>query len=145
MKKLIFKFWILNLFLSFALYIGYRVMLSNTETEETNTFEFIMYILKTLLDLYTIALFLLVMIICSFTYFLNLNDKIRNNGFLSYLTFLGIPIAIVLYYFVAFNSDFRTAGFEGFKLMKTNFVVSFVYIFFATVLFLFFRQKIKKI
>ena len=96
MKKLIFKFWILNLFLSFALYIGYRVMLSNTETEETNTFESIMYILKTLLDLYTIALFLLVMIICSITYFLNLNDKIRNNAFLSYLTFLGIPIAIVL-------------------------------------------------
>lgn len=145
MKKLIFKFWILNLFLSFALYIGYRVMLSNTETEETNTFESIMYILKTLLDLYTIALFLLVMIICSITYFLNLNDKIRNNAFLSYLTFLGIPIAIVLYYFVAFNSDFQTSGFEGFKMMKTNFVVSFIYIFFATVLFLFFRQKIKKI
>lgn len=145
MKKLIFKFWIFNLLLSLSLYIGFRIVISNTETEETNTFEFILYIMKFFLDLYVIGLFSLVMIVCSATYFLNLNDRIRNNTFFSFLTFLGIPIAIVLFYIIQFTKDFQTDGFKGLLLLDNYFIVSFIYIFLATILFLVFRRKMSKI
>ncbi|MBF8456051.1 hypothetical protein IV494_02555 [Kaistella sp. G5-32] len=145
MKKLIFKFWIFNLLLSLSLYIGFRIVISNTETEETNTFEFILYIMKFFLDLYVIGLFSLVMIVCSATYFLNLNDRIRNNTFSSFLTFLGIPVALVLFYLIQFTKDFQTEGLKGLLLLDNYFIVSFIYIFLATILFLVFRRKVAKI
>ncbi|KIA90590.1 hypothetical protein OA86_01535 [Kaistella jeonii] len=128
-----------------ALYIGFRIILINTETEASNTFEFILYIIKTFLDLYIIGLFSVVMIVCSTTYFLNLNDRIRNNTLFSFLTFLGIPIAIVLFYIIQFTKDFQTEGFKGLLLLDNYFVVSFIYIFLATILFLVFRRKVGKI
>ena len=144
MKKLIFKYWLLNIFTSLALYLGFRIMLINTEEHERNTFEFILYILKLILDLYIIGLFLTVMMVFSTTYFLNLNDKIRNNTFFSFLTFLGIPIGIVLFYAIQFSRDFPTEGFKGLLLLENYFVVALLYIFFSSILFILFRRNMAK-
>ena len=141
MKKLIFKFWVINFFLSLTLYVLYRIMLINTETTETNMFEFILIALKIFLDIYFIAIFFIAVVVCSLTYFLNLNATIRNNIFYSFLTFVGIPIGIFLFYFIQLSFDFTA---EVFDILQSYEMISLIYIFLTVILFIFFRRSVKK-
>ncbi|MFC6269019.1 hypothetical protein [Frigoriflavimonas asaccharolytica] len=119
-------------------------MLNNIDTEESNFFEFILKILELFLDIYLTALFLGAMMVCSFTYFLNLNNQIRNNTFFSLLTFTAIPIAVVLFYCIQFNIDFQMEDIDGLRMMKPYFIVAFIYILFSIFLFIIFRIKLRK-
>lgn len=144
LKKFILKFWFSNLIFSLILYIGFRIVLNNIDTEESNFFEFILKILELFLDIYLTALFLGAMMVCSFTYFLNLNNQIRNNTFFSLLTFTAIPIAVVLFYCIQFNIDFQMEDIDGLRMMKPYFIVAFIYILFSIFLFIIFRIKLRK-
>ena len=97
MKKLVWKFWCINLLISIALFIIYRIVISQTTTTDKNWFETIISILGLLIDLGFSIIYLVAMLICSFAIFLNLKKIIRNNFYLSLLTFLGIPAACIIY------------------------------------------------
>lgn len=145
LRKLLFNCWLLNLLLSLALHLGFRLIMSNTDHNEATLLGNFSEMVKIVLDLQWIAIFAVAMIVCSTTYFLNLNDRIRNNALYSFLTFLGIPIAIFLFFFIQRRKDFQTIGFEMIKFWQSKCYVAIIYMFCITLLFYFFRRKLKKV
>ena len=97
MKKLTFKFWLVNIAVTIVLFIIYRLVISETETKAETFFEKLMYFLDLLLGLGYSLIYLIGMLISSLLLFLNLFEKIKNNFYLSMLSFLGIPIAGIMY------------------------------------------------
>lgn len=134
MKKIILKFWIINLLISIILYFIYRIVIIEKNTlNDTSFFEKITILLDILLNLYFAIVFLVAMIICSLTFFLNLIEKIRNNYFLSFLTFLGLPIVFVMYLVVIVAIDICT---NKVNILGTFLLFSIFYLFIATIEFL---------
>ena len=141
MKKIILKFWIINLLISIILYFIYRIVIIEKNTlNDTSFFEKITILLDILLNLYFAIVFLVAMIICSLTFFLNLIEKIRNNYFLSFLTFLGLPIVFVMYLVVIVAIDICT---NKVNILGTFLLFSIFYLFIATIEFLLFRKNPK--
>nr|WP_319616477.1 hypothetical protein [Flavobacterium sp. Fl-33] len=137
MKKIIFKFWVINLLISIILFIIYRLIIAGTNyAVDMNLFEKILFIIEAVLDIWFSTVCLIVMLVCSLLFFLNLIEKIRNNYFLSLLTFLGIP-TICLIYLIVINID------TGFKFFTTVLVLTIIYVFLTTIEFIKFRKKIK--
>ena len=67
-----------------------------------------------------------VLTLCSLTVFFNLNDKVRQNKFISSLTFFLVPILIATIVFI--KSDFQDMW-QSFFLMTLSFMVTQVYFF----------------
>lgn len=97
MTKLIFKSWLANVVISIALFIIYRIVISETEMKEGTFFEELMYFFDLLLGLGYSLIYFIGMLISSLLIFLNLFDKINSHYYLSMLTFLGIPIVAIVY------------------------------------------------
>lgn len=142
MKKLIFKFWITNFFISITLFIIYRIIISQTETTESNSFEFLINILDILLSLGYSLFYLVATLVSSLTFFLNNVEKIRNNYYLSFFTFSGLPFLFVLYLMIVYFIDFYP---NEVSFMMTLFVFSLLYLIITISEFLIFRKKIKTI
>ncbi len=96
MRKIIFRFWLVNILLSVLLFIVYRLIIAHTDTESTGFLETIIVILDIVVNLGFSAVYLAAMGLCSLVLFLNHIEKVRNNKVLSLLTFSGIPAICLL-------------------------------------------------
>jgi len=97
MGKIIFRFWFVNVLISVALFILYRLVIAETNTAATGFLETIIVILDIVVNLGFSTIYLFVVILCSLLFFLNHIEKIRQNKVLSFLTFWGIPaVCLVL-------------------------------------------------
>ena len=143
MKKLIFKFWIVNVLIAVVLFIIYRIVISESEAETDTFFEKFMFILNILLNLGYSLIYVIGMLISSLLFFLNLFKKIRNNFYLSMLTFLGIPMAGIIYIFWIMYMISDLSGDHSINFLTTFLIFSFVYFGFNLMQFLIFRKRIK--
>nr|WP_305049725.1 hypothetical protein [Elizabethkingia bruuniana] len=84
MKKIILKFWLINLLISILLFILYRITVMETKQAGETWLDTILYMMDILLSLGFSMIYLVVMVFSSLTFFLNLVEKIRNNYFLSF-------------------------------------------------------------
>lgn len=132
MNKTVFRFWIINVLISILLFIGYRVMISLTPTIEGNSFEKWMQILDVLLNIGFSLIYLIAMIISSFTILLNMIKTIRNNLYLSLLTFLAIPLFCVILTLIDIH-------------LKMLLFFSIAYLIIMTISFLLFKKRVNKI
>lgn len=97
MKKLILKFWIMNVLISIALFIIYRIVISEAKSVDETLFEKFISILEIFLNVGFSLLYLAGILISSFVIFLNLFKTIRTNLYWSLLTFLGLPSVFIIY------------------------------------------------
>lgn len=96
MGKIIFRFWLVNVLISVALFILYRLVIAETNTSATGFLETIIVILDIIVNLGFSTIYLFVVILCSLLFFLNNIEKIRRNKVLSFLTFSGIPVVCLV-------------------------------------------------
>ena len=141
MKKIVFRFWGINLLISILLFFAYRISISQTETSNGNSFEQWMQIVEILLNLGFSLIYLIGMTIFSLAVLLNLVEKIRNNIYLSLLTFLGLPSICVIIIVIKLVIDI---SFNDFALLRTFTIFSILYLFLTTIEFLLFRKRINK-
>lgn len=141
MKKIVFRFWGINLLISVLLFFAYRISISQTATSNGNSFEQWMQIVEILLNLGFSLIYLIGMTIFSLAVLLNLVEKIRNNIYLSLLTFLGLPSICVIIIVIKLVIDI---SFNDFALLRTFTIFSILYLFLTTIEFLLFRKRINK-
>ncbi|OXA98075.1 hypothetical protein B0A75_15530 [Flavobacterium oncorhynchi] len=142
MKKLVFRFWIINFLISISLFFIYRIVISETKMVEGNSFEKFVQILDLIINLGFSAVYFIAMIISSFAIFLNLKEKIRNNFYWSLLAFLGIPLFCVIFILVNLLIDISV---HNVTVLKRLALFSIIYLFLTTVEFLLFRKRINKL
>lgn len=143
MKKIIFKFWLVNLLISIALYFFYRILIIETMPMDTTWLGKILSIMDMLANLSFAMIYLAVMVLGSLLYFLNLIERIKNNYFLSLLTFSGLPFVCIVFLGVNVSMDFYQYGAIPSPL-KTLLFFSILYLLCTIMEFLMFRRKMKK-
>ncbi|WP_117601865.1 hypothetical protein, partial [Flavobacterium psychrophilum] len=127
----------INLVISISLFVIYRLIIAETNyLESMSMFEKFLFFIDVLLNIWVSILSLIAMFFCSLFFFLNLVVNIRNNYYLSSLSFLGIP-TIWIIYLIVINI------YTGFGFYRTILVLSMIYLFLTAVQFLKFRKKIK--
>ena len=147
MKNLIFKIWTVNLLLIIGLLFLHRFFFTALKTDDGSTFDGFLNLIYLVLNMHFVLVFLCGMFICSLTFSLNQNSKIRKNLFLSLLTFIGIPAAIVLHFVIDFIIDrYSDVPFRGYQGGLTDFYVDFVafpvfYLVAVTIEFFIFRKR----
>lgn len=144
MKRIIFKFWLINILISIALFFTYRIVIAETNQVDGNFIEWILQILDILLNLAYSFIYLITMAFCSFAIFLNLIDKIRNNFYLSLLTFLGIPLFCVIFIIINILTD-RLLYNNTVTIFRNLVIFSIIYLFFTTLEFFLFRNRINNL
>lgn len=142
MKKIVFKFWLINLAMSVILFFIYRITIIETKTIDGNWFEKILNFLDIFLNIHFALFFLITAVFCSLTFFLNLIKNIRNNCYLSALTFLGIPLILVVYLVINVLIDIYLYNDSILKIVTIFFII---YLFIASVEFFTYRKRIKRI
>jgi len=140
MKKIIFRFWIINFLISIALFFIYRVVIAETKPTDGGFFESVLYILDILLNLGFSFIYLIAMVICSLAFFLNLIGNIRNNRLLSFLTFLGFPLICVVYLVINVSID---VFLYDVSVLTTLMIFSLIYLFLTTIEFLMLKKRLK--
>ncbi len=139
MGKIIFRFWLVNVLISVALFVLYRLVIAETDTAATGFLETIIVIVN--LGFSTIYLF--AVILCSLLFFLNHIEKIRRNKGLSFLTFSGIPavclILLIIYILVGFYKYHMVLD-----PLKMLLLFSVIYLASTILEFILFRKIIKK-
>lgn len=142
MKKLTFKFWLVNIAVSIVLFIIYRLVISETETKAETFFEKLMYFLDLLLGLGYSLIYFVGMLIFSLILFLNLFEKVRNHFYLSMLTFLGMPIVAVVYVFcITIMINDKTGNYSP-NFATTFLIFLVIYLISNLIQFLIFIKKI---
>lgn len=144
MKRIIFKFWLTNILISIALFVIYRIVIAETNHNDGIFFEMVLQILDISLNLVYSFVYLIGMVICSCALFLNLIDKIRNNIYLSLLTFVGIPLFCAIFITINMLSDSILYN-KTVTLFRNLVIFSIIYLFFSTFEFLLFRKRIKNL
>ncbi len=132
-KKIVFKFWIINLLISIIFFVAYRIAISQTDTIKGNSFEQWMQIFEIILNLCFSFFYFIAMIISSFFILLNFINKVRIKLHLSFLTFLGLPSICIIYINITELINIQ---------MLKNF--SIFYILIMMIQFLIFRKIIAK-
>ncbi|KLT64383.1 hypothetical protein [Pedobacter sp. BMA] len=141
MNKIIVKYWLINLICSILLYITYRIVIHQTPASEQNLFEKFWGVIELILNLGISFIYLILMLISSLTFFLNLNRKIRNNFYFSLLSFPGPALALVIYLSPVLVTDYHAAH----TSVLTNLVYfPIAYLVITTVEFLLFRRSLRK-
>lgn len=141
MKKIIFRFWIINFLISISLFFIYRIVISETNVIAGNSFEKLLQILDLIINLGFSAVYFIAMIISSFAILLNLKEKIRNNFYWSLLAFLGIPTFCVLFILINLLTDIYL---NNLTVLTKLAIFSIIYLFLTAIEFLFFRKRINK-
>ena len=139
MKRLIFNFWLINFFISIALFAIYTTVIAETKTIDSNWFAKFLAIVDVALSVYSSVIYLVVILFSSLAFFLNLIKDIRENYFLSFLAFSGIPLVGVAYLIPSVSIDFYSR--ESF--MRTLVVFSTAYLLITIVEFFIFQKRIK--
>ncbi|MDA6070023.1 hypothetical protein NJT12_10380 [Flavobacterium sp. AC] len=142
MKKIVFKFWIINFLISVALFFIYNMVIAATKTVDGNLFEKLIQILELLLNMGFAFIYFIAMAISSFVLLLNLVEKIRNNFYLSLSTFLGIPLFCFILIISNVLIDIRL---HNFTILTTLAIFSTIGLLLTTIQFLLFRKRINKI
>ncbi len=142
MKKIIFKFWLVNLLISILLFFLYKIVMMETKQTDATFLGNILYIIDILLNLGFSLIYLAVMVLGSLSFFLNLIEKIRNNSFLSFLAFSGIPLICVIYLGTNVLIEIYQYNYS-FIIRPLVFLI--VYLLCTSVEFLIFRKKIKNL
>ncbi|OPC09826.1 hypothetical protein [Elizabethkingia miricola] len=142
MKKIIFKFWLVNLLISILLFFLYKIVMMETKQTDATFLGNILYIIDILLNLGFSLIYLAVMVLGSLSFFLNLIEKIRNNSFLSFLAFSGIPLICVIYLGTNVLIEIYQYNYS-FIIRPLVFLI--VYLLCTGVEFLIFRKKIKNL
>lgn len=143
MGKIIFRFWLVNVLISVALFVLYRLVIAETDTAATGFLETIIVILDIIVNLGFSTIYLFAVILCSLLFFLNHIEKIRRNKGLSFLTFSGIPavclVLLIIYILV---------GFYKYQMvldpLKMLLLFSVIYLASTILEFILFRKIIKK-
>ncbi|WP_411898087.1 hypothetical protein [Elizabethkingia occulta] len=141
MKKIIFKFWLVNLLISILLFFLYKIVMMETKQTDATFLGNILYIIDILLNLGFSLIYLAVMVLGSLSFFLNLAEKIRNNSFLSFLAFSGIPLICVVYLGTNVLIEIYQYNYS-FIIRPLVFLI--VYLLCTGVEFFVFRKKVKK-
>ncbi|HAE66189.1 MAG TPA: hypothetical protein DCG77_02995 [Sphingobacterium sp.] len=143
MGKIIFRFWLVNVLISVALFILYRLVIAETDTAATGFLETIIVILDIIVNLGFSTIYLFAVILCSLLFFLNHIEKIRRNKGLSFLTFSGIPavclILLIIYILVGFYKYHMVLD-----PLKMLLLFSVIYLASTILEFILFRKIIKK-
>ena len=142
MKKIIFKFWLVNLLISILLFFLYKIVMMETKQTDATFLGNILYIIDILLNLGFSLIYLAVMVLGSLSFFLNLIEKIRNNSFLSFLAFSGIPLICIIYLGTNVLIEIYQYNYS-FIIRPLVFLI--VYLLCTGVEFLIFRKKIKNL
>lgn len=143
MNKVIFRFWLINILTGIALYIVFRIVISETNHEDGDFWTWLLQILDILLNLAYSFIYLIAMAICSSAIFLNSIDKIRNNFYLSFLTFLGLPVCGVIFIAGIMITE-KLLEHDEVTIFRNLLTFSIAYLLFTTLQFLLFRKKINK-
>lgn len=138
MKRLITKYWIFNVLFCISLFFIYRFLIAEKDYPDEDWLDFLLNILEIFTNLGFSLIFIIVLPVCALTFFLNLIGKIRNNFYLSLLTFIGIPTGVVIYVLIAFI-DLASSGSH---IFLTALVFSIVYLIFNCTQFQLFRRKV---
>jgi hypothetical protein len=141
-KKRIFRYWFVNILMSLALFIAYRIVIAESEPAGSTWMEKFLFMLDVILNLGFSLFYLLVMIVASLAIFFNQIAKIRNNGYLSSLTFLAVPLVGVLILAVKVSIDVYT---HSPNILSTVLTFSILYLLGNTITFLSFRKSMKKL
>lgn len=144
MKKIIFRYWSLNIAVTILLYFAYRITISETDYADGDFLDWILHILDIVVNLLYSLAYLVGMALCSFAIFLNLIDKVRNNFYLSLSSFIGIPLIYVVIITLNILRD---------ELLQDNYVTIFrnllifsiIYLHFTGLQFSLFRKKVNKL
>ena len=143
MGKIIFRFWLVNVLISVALFVLYRLVIAETDTAATGFLETIIVILDIIVNLGFSTIYLFAVILCSLLFFLNHIEKIRRNKGLSFLTFSGIPavclILLIIYILVGFYRYHMVLD-----PLKMLLLFSVIYLASTILEFILFRKIIKK-
>lgn len=143
MGKIIFRFWLVNVLISVALFVLYRLVIAETDTAATGFLETIIVILDIIVNLGFSTIYLFAVILCSLLFFLNHIEKIRRNKGLSFLTFSGIPavclILLIIYILVGFYRYHMVLD-----PLKMLLLFSVIYLASTILEFILFRKIIEK-
>lgn len=142
MRKLVFRFWLVNLLLSIVLFMLYRIFIGGLQPAGTSFLEKFLNILDILLNLGFSMIYLVVMVSCSFFVFLNQIERIKKSSFLSFLTFSGIPLLCAVFLAVNVSMDIYQYNVTPAPL-KTLLCFSIIYLICSAIEFLMFRKKVK--
>lgn len=142
MKKIVFRFWIINFLISISLFFIYRIVISETKMIEGNFFEKFLQILDLIINIGFSTVYFIAMMISSFAILLNLTAKIRNNFYWSLLAFLGIPSFCVLFIVINLLIDIYL---HNLTILTKLAIFSIIYLFLTTIEFLLFRKRINKL
>ncbi|TCC98473.1 hypothetical protein [Pedobacter hiemivivus] len=144
MRKIVFRFWLVNLLLSVVLFMLYRIVIAGLQPAGTSFLERFFNMLDILLNLGFSLIYLVVMVAGSFSVFLNLFEKIKHSYFLSFLTFSGVPLVCVVFLVVNVSMDIYQYNLTP-APVKTLLCFSIIYLVGAVIEFLMFRKKVKNI
>lgn len=133
-----------NILIAIALFVTYRMVIAEKNHAEGNFLDDVLQILDLLLNLAYSSIYLIAITFFSLTLFLNLIDKIRNNVYLSLLTFLGIPLLCVISIVIAVAAD-GLLELSTVTVFRNLIIFSIIYLFFTTLQFLFFRRRVNKL
>ncbi len=143
MGRIVIKFWLINILISVLLFILYRLVISETNTDSTGFLESIIVILDIIVNLGFSTIYLFAMTLCSLLFFLNHIEKIRSNKVLSFLTFSGIPalclISLIVYILVGVYKYHMIL-----EPLKILFIFSAIYLASTLLEFIIFRKVIGK-
>ena len=141
MKKNVFKYSSINFIVGILLFVAYRLIISKTETVDNDWLDFIVNILDIFLNLHFALFGLIVMLMNSFCILLNLNEFVRQKFWISFLSFLAIPILYFGYAIYLFSSEMKSAE----RNIFTNFLyIAIAYLLLTSIAFLVFQNNIKK-
>jgi len=138
MRKLLLKYWIVNILFSLTLFVIHRILLSQKEYADDTWLEFLINITDILINLGFSLIFLVLLPVCSLTFFLNLFGSIRSNFYLSLLTFTGVPAAVSVYLLAACIDVFSSES----SVFMTMLILSLVYLVFNYIQFQMFRKRV---
>ena len=141
MNRLIVKFWAINFLISIALFVVYRIAIAETKPIDGSWYGKFLFIVDVALGVYSSFIYLVVILLSSLAFFLNLIKGVRENNFLSFLTFSGIPLAGVVYLIPSVSIDFYSR--ESF--MRTLVLFSVAYLLITSIEFFFFQRRVKNL
>lgn len=139
MKKLIAKYWFANVLFSASLFIIYRLMIAEKDYPDENWLDSILSMMDIFLNLNFSLLFLIFLPICALTFFLNLIDAIRKRFYLSLLTFVALPTAVLLYVLTAFIDLYAS----GSSIFSTLLLLNVLYLVFSSIQFWYFWKSVR--
>lgn len=136
--KIVVRYWLIDLLISVSLYIAFRLTIMHITAAGTSFVATILSILDILLNMVFSLMYLVVMVACSLTIFLNRIKKIRDNGSLCWLSFSGLPLLLAIVLIITLYQDGRSHKVD---LTTKALLFSAIYVISTTMLFFGFQRR----